>query len=477
MSNEFNGTVEFHETSTEQNQDHMSANASAQSDRLERHTITIPAQSDRQSTTRASTTTLPSQSDRFGTITTQSDRLEQRPIVRPDATSGDIQNTTSTHEDFDLIVENCRRGRTTKSSATKTLLESVERLTSLSANTREKTFVSYLAEINSIEREPAEGTVPNRPDVTNSGTESETEKRTGEQRQPTMQEETANNHLFDILSKRPTLQRDLDDDNVSGPKRQRLGQSDMPWHGTQTGRGLISQLISCNRTCKLLELYREDLARSKFLIRTACNSPEGIQASQWERILRGETLNLNHFLSSLVRTQVDEDRKARIGETHLSFSTSEAKRKVRNAADWATAWQRASEAVAFAFPHQREELDLYQRHIQVQFDAKQPHAHQRIISYDIAVRNYVGGGQTTLLTDQDKFAHLYSAIVLPDGIEFASASSNLRKTPTRVSKSTEICNKFNTHSGCPHNPCRYRHACKKCGGDHSQCDCDNALKK
>jgi len=330
----------------------------------------------------------------------------------------------------------------------------VERLTNISAYTREKTFVSYLAELNSIEREPDENSLPARPDVANTGTQAvaEAEKHMGDRRQLPMQEESEGNELYQILPKRPGVQRDVDDEHSTGVKRQRLVQSDMPWYESQSRRELNVQRISCNRTCELLELYGEDLAQSKFLIRTAPYSPEGIQASQWERILRGESLNLDHFLSSIVRTQIDEERKARIGETHLTFTTSEAKRKVRNAADWATAWRRASEAVVFAFPHRREEFDLYQRHIQVQFDAKQPHAHQRIISYDIAVRNYVGGGQTTLLTDQDKFSHLYSAIVLPDGIEFSSTSPNVRRTtPTRTSKSTEICNKFNTHSGCPHN--------------------------
>ncbi len=78
----------------------------------------------------------------------------------------------------------------------------------------------------------------------------------------------------------------------------------------------------------------------------------GIQASQWEQILQGESLNLNHFLSSIVRTQIDEDWKAHNGETHLTFSMSNAKRKVKNTANWAAAWRRASEVIEFAFPYQ-----------------------------------------------------------------------------------------------------------------------------
>ena len=180
----------------------------------------------------------------------------------------------------------------------------------------------------------------------------------------------------------------------------------MPWYGSTRRSELIDQVASCTRTCELLELYGEDFPQSKFLIRTTFYSPESIQASQWEQILQGESLNLNHFLSSIVCTQIDEDRKAHIGVTHLTFNTSKAKRKVRNAADWASAWRRASEAVIFAFPHKREELEQYQRHIQVEFDARQSHVHQRIIVYDIAVRNFIGGGQTSLLTDRDKFSHL-----------------------------------------------------------------------
>jgi len=56
-----------------------------------------------------------------------------------------------THENLDTIVDNCRRGRTTKTAATKDLLESVERLTHLPAQTREEAFVSYIAKISSID--------------------------------------------------------------------------------------------------------------------------------------------------------------------------------------------------------------------------------------------------------------------------------------------------------------------------------------
>jgi hypothetical protein len=91
-----------------------------------------------------------------------------------------------THENLNTVIENCRRGRTSKTSASKDLLESVEQLTHLSASTREKTFVSYLTEISFIDREtiehgfvagPTHGNVTNPTIGLNSGqTQAEVER-------------------------------------------------------------------------------------------------------------------------------------------------------------------------------------------------------------------------------------------------------------------------------------------------------------
>jgi hypothetical protein len=43
------------------------------------------------------------------------------------------------------------------------------------------------------------------------------------------------------------------------------------------------------------------------------------------------------------------------------------------------------------------------------------------------VQNYVCGEQTALLTERDKFSHLYSAIIAPDGIEFSSSGPSIQQ--------------------------------------------------
>jgi hypothetical protein len=87
------------------------------------------------------------------TITSQQNRSAQPDIVQPDTHAHREILPSPTNKDLDAIINDCRRGETTKLSATKKLLESMERLTQLTAQTQEETFISYLAEINSIDGE------------------------------------------------------------------------------------------------------------------------------------------------------------------------------------------------------------------------------------------------------------------------------------------------------------------------------------
>jgi hypothetical protein len=378
----------------------------------------------------------------------------------------------SVRDYLDRIVTTCRRGERSRIDATKAILETLDKLPGLSADTRDKTFGAYLAELNTVGNR-AEG-VAFGPNIRGDAQAVEAEGERGDRLPP--QEAGFPDQLFQLLSKRPAASDELDDLLSPGTKRPRYNQADMPWHGALAGRKTIDYAFSYSRTCELLELYGEDLPRSKFLVRTAQNAPEGVLSSQWERILKGEPLNLDNFLSSIIRTSIDEDRKARLGTTQLTFSTSEARRKVRTYGDWIAAWRRASRAIAFAFPHRADELEDYFLHIQTEFDSKQISAHKRIILYDIAVRNFVGGGQTTLLTERERFSHLYSAIVVSDGVEFGANSSSRRGGGAQTAgRGQETCNKYNTSTGCPHSPCKYRHKCSKCGQDgHGQQECPNA---
>ncbi|KAF8809140.1 hypothetical protein BYT27DRAFT_7095163, partial [Phlegmacium glaucopus] len=147
---------------------------------------------------------------------------------------------------------------------------------------------------------------------------------------------------------------------------------------------------SSQETHRLLQIYHGDITKAKFYAKIVPSSPTGIPSSQWEHIFRGNSVDLNQILTSLHHTVVDEERNGRLGDAEASLGSTEAKKHVKTASDWSTAWRRASKAISFMFPHQRDKLLDYGDYIKEEFTAKIPSSHHRIILYNITLRNEVG---------------------------------------------------------------------------------------
>jgi len=198
--------------------------------------------------------------------------------------------------------------------------------------------------------------------------------------------------------------------------------------------------------------FSEDLSGVKSLLRVANNLPEGIPSSQWDRILRGESVDLNQILSSMHFVQLDEERRGRLGGAEVVFAVAESKRQVRIGAEWSSAFRRMSKAVVFLFPHRREELYEYAEYIEGLFSAKHTNAHSKVILFDQSVRNQVGGGQNTLLTDYQRFTNLNEAILHADGVEYKGGGKGHGKGGNGSDKGEgskkETCRRFNSQSGC-----------------------------
>jgi hypothetical protein len=94
----------------------------------------------------------------------------------------------------------------------------------------------------------------------------------------------------------------------------------------------------------------------------------------------------------------------RVGHTEISLGRSEPAKKVQTSGEWTSAWNATIKAVKFAFPNREQELREYGEYIEGHFSAKVVSAHRRIILFDIAIRNEVGGGQNALLTDTHRFS-------------------------------------------------------------------------
>jgi hypothetical protein len=367
-------------------------------------------------------------------------------------------------KDLEKTIESFRSKEFTKTTAISSVLRILgeDSNVSLSQSQKDSTFDSYLSEILAIQssfdesKDPEEvGTDPSEP----------------------LQSTPARASL-------PTQGlRKVRDPNDSGDesdgdkrqKRQKLIESDMPWYTKSSGSSSSSGNPSCEETRRLLRAYNRDVSKAKFLIKIAHNSPSGIPSSQWERILKGDAVDLNQVFASLHHTVPDEERTGRLGETEISFGVSEPKKRISTASEWSTTWRKASKAIAFAFPHRREELLDYGDYIEAEFAAKVVSSHHKILLYDAALRNEVSAGQHILLTDHYRFSSLYSAIVMPDGVESSLDKSQGRRSgkSSQPGGKLEICNKFNAGT-CKRtsSDCKYRHLCKNCNQPgHGKKDC------
>jgi hypothetical protein len=200
-------------------------------------------------------------------------------------------------------------------------------------------------------------------------------------------------------------------------KRRKLHASDMPWYQRQRF-GESSQNPSCAKSAVIIRKFNRDLKSAKLFIKLAPEAPRGIPMSEWEHIFKGEAVDLDKIISSLHRVTFDPERKARIGDTEISISGAETKRKVETSSEWSTAWRSASRAIAFVFEHRERELSEYGDYIERLFAAKRASSHGQVILFDKGVRNEVGGGQTILLTDYNYFTSLYAATMQDDGVEY-----------------------------------------------------------
>jgi hypothetical protein len=361
------------------------------------------------------------------------------------------------------FISEYRERKTSKSKALFGILDVLSRDTTSSDIEKEKAVELYVEEINSV----------------NHGDRIRTHRSPS--REPPDDINRSVHELLDKVSSHAKSRCEFSEseaNDIDEPpsKRKKVNESEMPWY--KPDEVSSSRNINNLETCKSLRIFNRDIAGCKFWVKIAEGAPPGIPSPQWERIFRGEPVELDHFLSSLHRTSINEEGETRIGNAKISLGISDAKRRISTASEWSAAWNFAARAISFVFPHRIDELRAYGDYIEGEFAAKLTSSHPKVILFDIAVRNVVQGGQSILLTDQHRFLRLYSAILMPDGVEsFSGKSANRRSNPTRASGSkSDICNRFNNSNGCKssESDCRYRHICKNCKkGGHGKEQCTN----
>ena len=262
-------------------------------------------------------------------------------------------------------------------------------------------------------------------------------------------------------------------DNERGlsSKKKRIYEKDMPWYNQEIA-ARQSGNTSSEESRRILLLIGDNVSAIKRWVAVAKTAPRGFPMSEWENIAKGKSVNLDVVLSSLHHIAPVKENIGRVGPTEISLGRSEPVRRVHTSGEWTSAWNATVKATSFIFPHRATELREYGDYVDREFSSKIVEAHRKVILYDAAVRAEVGGGQNILLTDWQQFQHLYSAIIMPDGIESRYGQSI---SSSRGRSQSDICRRFNSSNGCPNNAsiCRYRHICSKCKQrGHSEPNCE-----
>jgi hypothetical protein len=260
-------------------------------------------------------------------------------------------------------------------------------------------------------------------------------------------------------------------------KKQRIYESQMPWFRAEQQVRKSATNQSCNKTRSILEIIQRDPVTVKRWIRCASSAPAGFPSTEWDALVKGESVNLDTVFSSLHHIQSIDEGVGRVGTTEIQFGRPKPAAKIETSGQWTAAFNLVIKATVFLFPHRYDELRQYEDYIEELFSAKSVAIHPKLFKYDEAVRYKVGQGQNILLTDRSQFSRYYEAIVAPDGVGAEAASDGNKTGPKKGGKSGEksdICHRFNGTNGCSSSAekCKYKHICKKCKQrGHGKMDC------
>ncbi|KAG9299237.1 hypothetical protein G9A89_013885 [Geosiphon pyriformis] len=143
---------------------------------------------------------------------------------------------------------------------------------------------------------------------------------------------------------------------------------------------------------------------------------------------------------------------------------------IQNLLQWLKAYNLYTEAILTLYPHRREELDYYARHI---IDKNETYSFDVVYKYDQARRTRIcEDRQLTLLISSPDLESQYFYPILQHRTGFYSLRNDRWDKVAFDEKGNEICNKFNFED-CRFPHCKRSHVCifNRCGGLHPAKNC------
>jgi hypothetical protein len=259
----------------------------------------------------------------------------------------------------------------------------------------------------------------------------------------------------------------------------------MPWYRAEQRIRKSSTNRSCNKTRNILDIMQRDPTTVKRWIRCASSAPAGFPSTEWDALVKGESINIDTVFSSLHHIHSIDENVGSVGATEIHFGRPKPAAKVETSGQWTAAFNLIIKATSFVFPHRLDELKQYGDYIEELFSAKSVSIHPKLFKYDEAIRYKVGQGQNILLTNRSEFTRYYEAIIVPDGVGSGTTSDGDKAGQKKDGKSrgkSDICHRFNGAKGCNSTTekCKYKHICKKCkqrGHGQVECKIDEGVRR
>ncbi|KDQ15046.1 hypothetical protein BOTBODRAFT_174228 [Botryobasidium botryosum FD-172 SS1] len=172
-------------------------------------------------------------------------------------------------------------------------------------------------------------------------------------------------------------------DSEPNPLKRKVDVGLLPWYKPEPSPSEPSSDVE--KTRRLIANYTRDLKQVKLDLLNSAHCPS-FPDTEWTNVLSGKFVDLDRVLSGMYSIDPDDRESHSFGGYTITSGSSKPARQVTEHGQWINTWTRAAQALLFAFPHQSEELQIYQEHINDLFAALPRSMHPNVIRYDKAVR-------------------------------------------------------------------------------------------
>jgi hypothetical protein len=258
-------------------------------------------------------------------------------------------------------------------------------------------------------------------------------------------------------------------------KRQKIDETEFPWsiRESLSGPGLCEDL---QKTLDLLRVYARDTKLTKSSILTSASAPQ-FPNSEWSNVIIGAMVDLDHVISGSFAVSSDNRDTEVVGTIQFKFGAAKAVKQVKSSGEWFIAWGIYTQAVSFAFPHRKSELDAYGAQILSLFAATSPANHTSVLALDKAIRVRVGERRDLLLTDYAQYEDLRLYWLNPIGAGTHEGDTKGKAKAKSDFRCDDPCDRWN-RGVCRSkaSECKYRHVCQECRGPHRVDECKKGKK-